>query len=89
MSRVMGIYWLHSISIHLQKDTIFGVKYQNNLVILHLLNYKEMFVVTPIYIRYVVIPIVLLIYMLTIELFILHNFVHIPSLYPYRFSVHP
>ena len=41
------------------KDTSFGVKYQNILVIWHLLNYKEMFVGTPIYIRYVVISIIL------------------------------
>ena len=53
------------------KDTIFGVNYQNIMVIWHLLNYEEMFVGTPIYIRYVVISIVLFTSMLAIELFYL------------------
>ena len=53
------------------KDRSFGVKYQKIMVIWHLLNYKEMFVVTPIYIRYVVISIALYTYMLVIELFYL------------------
>ena len=35
-----------------------------------------MFVETTIYLRYVVLTIVIFIYMLVIELFILHNFVH-------------
>ena len=48
------------------KDTSFGVKYQNILVRWHLLNYKEMFVGTPIYIRYVVLTIVIFISMLAI-----------------------
>ena len=51
------------------KDTSFGVKYQNILVIWHLLNYKEMFLVTQIYISYVVISIVAFTSMLAIELF--------------------
>ena len=40
-------------------DTRFGANYQNILFIWHLLNYIEMFVGTPIYIRYVVISIIL------------------------------
>ena len=51
------------------KDTIFGVNYQNIMVIWHLLNYEEMFVGTPIYIRYVVISIVIFTAMFAIELF--------------------
>ena len=54
-----------------RKNAKFGVKYQNILVTRHLLSYKEMFVVTPIYIRYVVISIALYTYMLVIELFYL------------------
>ena len=42
-----------------RKDQNFGVKYRNILVTRHLLNYKEMFVGTLIYIRYVVISIIL------------------------------
>ena len=51
------------------KDTHFGVKYQNILVGRHLINYEEIFVGTPINIRYVVISIVIFTYMLAIELF--------------------
>ena len=54
-----------------RKDTIFGVKYKNTLVRWHLLKYKEMFVETPIYIRYVVLTITIFTYMLAIELFYL------------------
>ena len=53
------------------KYTSFGVKYQNILVTRHLINYKEIFVGTPIYIEYVVIFIVLFTSMLVIELFYL------------------
>ena len=52
-----------------RKDTSFGVKYQNILVEFHLLNYEDMFVVTPIYIRYVVLTIIIFTSMLAIELF--------------------
>ena len=52
-----------------RKDTVFGVKYQNILVGWHLLNYKEMFVGTPVYIRYFVIVIVVFTSMLAIGLF--------------------
>ena len=54
-----------------RKDIIFGVKYQNILVTRHLLNYKNVFMGKPIYIRYVVISIILLTSMLTTELFYL------------------
>ena len=43
----------------LKEITSFGVKYKNILVTRHLLNYKEMFLVTLIYIRYVVVCIIL------------------------------
>ena len=52
-----------------RKDTIFGVKYQNILLSIKILNYKDIFVETPIYIRYVVLTIVIFIFMLSIELF--------------------
>ena len=52
-----------------RKDTSFVVKYQNVLVSIKIRNYKEMFVETPIYIRYVVLTIVIFTYMLAIELF--------------------
>ena len=79
------------------KDTSFGVKYQNILVTRHLLNYKETFVGTPIYVRYVVIYIVLFTYMIAIELYYLtqlHSFLgffleHLPLFIPYRFAVYP
>ena len=35
----------------IRKDTIFVLKYQNILVGQHLLNYKDIFVGTPIYIK--------------------------------------
>ena len=54
-----------------RKDTSFGVKYQGMLLRNHKLNYTDMFVVTQIYIRYVVISIVLITVMLAIELFYL------------------
>ena len=53
------------------KDTRFGLKYQNILVGWNLLNYKEIFVETPIYISYVVITVVVFTSMLAIELFYL------------------
>ena len=54
-----------------RKDTRFGVKYQNILERWKILNYIEMFVETPIYIRYVVLTIVIFTSMLAIELFYL------------------
>ena len=53
------------------KDRSFGVTYQKIMVIWHLLNYKEMFPETLIYIRYVVIAIVISTTMLAIGLFYL------------------
>ena len=52
-----------------RKDIGFGMKYQNLLVSMKMQNYEEMFVETPIYIRYVVLTIVICKSMLTIELF--------------------
>ena len=52
-----------------RKDTRFGVRYQNVLVGMKIRNFEEMFVKTPIYIRYVVITIVIFTSMLAIELF--------------------
>ena len=54
-----------------RNDTSFGVKYQKFLVGWHLLNYEEMFVEAPIYIRYVVLTIVIFTSMLAIVLFYL------------------
>ena len=51
--------------------TSFGVRYQYILVRWDPLNYKDMFVETPFYIRYVVITIVISTSMLDIELFYL------------------
>ena len=53
------------------KDTSFGVRYQKLLVGWHLLNYEEMFVETPIYIRYVVLTIIIFASMLSIGFFYL------------------
>ena len=52
-----------------RKDTSFGVKYQNVLVSMKIRNYEEMFVGTPIYIRYTVLTIVIFTSMLAIGLF--------------------
>ena len=54
-----------------RKDTRFVVKYQKLIVGGHILNYEDMFVVTLINIKYVVITIVIFTSMLTIELFYL------------------
>ena len=54
-----------------RNDTIFGVKYQKLLVGWYLLNYEEMFVETPVCIKYVVLIIVVFTSMLAIELFYL------------------
>ena len=53
------------------KDTSFGVKYQNLLVSIKILNYEDMFVKIPIYIKYVVLTIVNFTSILAIELFYL------------------
>ena len=61
-----------------RNDTSFGVNYQKIPVIWHLLNYEDMFVEAPIYIRYIVISIVLFTSMLAIELFYftqLHSYI--------------
>ena len=58
------------------KDTRFLLKDQKILVGCHLLKYEEMFVETPIYIRYVVLAIVIFTYTLAIELFYPKNFIH-------------
>ena len=49
------------------KDTIFGVRYQKLIVGWNLINHKEMFVETPIYIRYFVITVVIFTYIIAIE----------------------
>ena len=51
------------------KGTSFGVNHKNILVTRQLLNYEDMFVVSSIYIMYVVIYIILFTSMLAIELF--------------------
>ena len=79
-----------------RKGKSFGVKYQDLLVTRHLLNYKEMFTGTQIYIRYVVISIILFTSMLAIELFYLTQlqsflgccFEYLPLVIPYRFAVY-
>ena len=54
-----------------RKETRFGVRYQKLLVGWNVLNYEEMSVKTPIYIRYVVLTIAIFTSMLAIELFYL------------------
>ena len=54
-----------------KKGKSFGGIYQNLLLGWHLLIYEEMFVETPIYLRYVVITIVIFTSMIAIELFYL------------------
>ena len=54
----------------------FGVKYQNILVGRDLKNYYDIFVVTPMYIKYVAISVHLFKYILAVEYFILNNLVH-------------
>ena len=49
-----------------RKDTSFGVKNQNLLVSMEILNYKDMFVETPIYIGHFVLTIVIFTSMLAI-----------------------
>ena len=79
-----------------RKDTSFVVKYQNLLVVCHLLNYEDMFVETIMYIKYVVITIVNFTSMLSIELFYLTKlnsflgclFEYLPLFIPYRFAVY-
>ena len=77
-SRVLEMYWLCSIGKLPMgiKDASFGLRYQNILLTRHLLNYKEMFVGTLIYISYVVISIILLYICCPLNYFILHKFVH-------------
>ena len=80
-----------------RNDTIFGVKYQNILVRWHQINYTEIFVETPIYIRYVVLTIVIFTSMLAVELFYLTQlcsflvgfFEYLLIFIPYRFAVYP
>ena len=80
-----------------RKYASFGVRYQNILVGWNLLNYEEMFVVTPIYIRYVVLTIFIFTYMFAIELFYptqIHSslgcfFGYLPLFIPYRFVAYP
>ena len=68
------------------KYTNFGVKYQNILSGRYLLKHREILVVTPIYIRYVAITIVIFISMIAMKIFSLHNFVHFLGVY---FSTNP
>ena len=58
------------------KDSRLAVKYQNLLLRGKIINYKEMFVEPPIYIRYSVLTILICTSMLAIELFIVHNLLH-------------
>ena len=51
-----------------RKDTSCGVNYQNLLVSMKILNYEDIFVKTPIFIRYVLLVIVIFTSMLAIEL---------------------
>ena len=79
-----------------RKDTTVGVKYQKSLVGQNLLNYEEMFVVTPIYIRYVFITIAIFTPKLAIELFYLTQlssffgcfFENLPLFILYKFAVY-
>ena len=78
-----------------RKDKIFGVKYQNILVGRHLINYKEMFVVAPILIWYVVIIVFIFTSVPAIELFYFTQlcsfigcfFEYLPIFISYRFLV--
>ena len=78
------------------KETSIEVKFQKLPVGWHLLNYENMFVETPIYIRSVVITIVLFTSMLAIELFYLTLFVSFLGYFfeyllifiPYRFALY-
>ena len=80
-----------------RKDTRFGVKYQKLLIGWHHLNYEDMFVETPIYIRCVVLTIVIFTYMLAIGLFYLTQlcsflgsfFEYLTIFIPYRFAAYP
>ena len=80
-----------------RKYTIFGVKYQNIFVGRHPLNYKEMFVGTPIYTSYAVITIAMFTSMLAIELFyitqlcsFLGYFLEYLTIFiPYNFAFYP
>ena len=54
-----------------RKKASFGAIYQKLFLEWHLLNYKDMFVETPIYIRYVVLTIVIFTHILAIGLFYL------------------
>ena len=79
-----------------RKDTCFGEKYQNILVTRHIINYKEMFAGTPIYISYVVISFVIFTSTIVIELFYLTQlrsflerlFEYLPLYIPYRSMVY-
>ena len=78
-------------------DISFVLKYQRLPVGWRLLNYEDVFVETPIYIRYVVITIVIFTPILAIELFYLTQlcsflgcfFEYLPLFFPYRFAVYP
>ena len=80
-----------------RRETIFVVKYQKIFIGWHLLNYEEIFLETPIYIRCVVITIVIFTYILSVELFYptqLFSFLgcffdYLHLFIPYRFSVYP
>ena len=52
-----------------RKDASFGLKYPIVLISMKILNYEEMFMEPPIYIKYVALTIVIFTYMLAIELF--------------------
>ena len=78
------------------KETSFGVRHKNLLVVWHLLTYEDISAETPICIRYVGITIVIFASMLAIELFHrtqLRSFLgfifdYLPLFIPYRFEVY-
>ena len=71
---LVALYWQLYMG---RNDTSVGVKYQNIYLGQNLLNYKYMFVETPIYIKYVVITILIFTSTLVIEFFILHSFAYL------------
>ena len=64
---ILGVfYWLLPMG---RKDASYGVKYPKVMISMTIWYYEEMFVGTPIYIRYVALTIIICFSMLLIELF--------------------
>ena len=90
---LVAFYWKLPM---VRKDTSIVAKYQKLLLGWHLLNYKDMSVEIPIYIRYAVITIVIFTSMLSIELFYLtqlysflgYFFEYLTLFISYRFAVY-